>query len=250
MHFWSIKGVYFLQNANNLNSKLFFFILYTWPTKQVFCLYLRRILDNKSFWMSLKSPFLASKKSCKNCPNWGEGRGGNLEKIQKNSSLFRGVVPKLIVWWPVLYSYQMILFFWNLLLILVGSSLACSDRETESSSGVILAPSLPPSLAHPPQKWSRLFRFLGILSGNTDWAPQFPRHLGRERGRFESNWSWHQFWNTCSLTFDGKEGNMSQLRVSLCSVTPIHLEKSKFEDIDCKNCEYFPLRSRVQAINT
>ena len=37
--FWSIKGVYFLQNANNLNFKLFF-RLYTWPTKQVFCLYL------------------------------------------------------------------------------------------------------------------------------------------------------------------------------------------------------------------
>ena len=44
MYFWSIKGVYFLQNANNLNFKLFF-RLYTWPTKQVFCLYLRRILD-------------------------------------------------------------------------------------------------------------------------------------------------------------------------------------------------------------
>ena len=40
---------------------------------------------------------------------------------------------------------QIILFVWNLLLILVGWSLACSDRETESSSGVILAPSLPPS---------------------------------------------------------------------------------------------------------
>ena len=32
-----------------------FFMLYTWPTKQVFFLYLRRILDNESFWKPLKS---------------------------------------------------------------------------------------------------------------------------------------------------------------------------------------------------
>ena len=42
----SIKGVNFLQNANNMNFRLFFG-LYTWPTKQVFGLYLRRILDNE-----------------------------------------------------------------------------------------------------------------------------------------------------------------------------------------------------------
>ena len=34
--------------------------------------------------MSLKSTFLAFQKSCASCPNWGEGRGGNLDKIQKN----------------------------------------------------------------------------------------------------------------------------------------------------------------------
>ena len=68
MHFWSIKGVYFLQNANNLNFKLFF-RLYTWPTKQVFCLYLRKILDNDSFWMSLKSTFLAFNKNGTSCPS-------------------------------------------------------------------------------------------------------------------------------------------------------------------------------------
>ena len=33
------------------------FRLYTWPTKQEFCLYLRRILDIESFWMLLKSTF-------------------------------------------------------------------------------------------------------------------------------------------------------------------------------------------------
>ena len=70
MHFWSIKGVYFLQNANNLNFKLFLFMLYTWPTKQVFCLYLRRIVDKESFWMSPKSTFWAFKKSCTSCPNY------------------------------------------------------------------------------------------------------------------------------------------------------------------------------------
>ena len=67
-----MKGVYFLQNANNLNFKLFF-RLYTWPTKQVFCLYLRIILDNKSFWMycSLNQSFWRLKKSSTSCPNWG-----------------------------------------------------------------------------------------------------------------------------------------------------------------------------------
>ena len=50
-------------------------IMYT-PTKQVFCLYLRRILNNKSFWMSLTLTFLAFKKSCCSfgfCPNEGGG---------------------------------------------------------------------------------------------------------------------------------------------------------------------------------
>ena len=63
MHFWSIKGVYFLQNANNLNFKLFF-RLYTWPTKQIFCLYLRRILENaraNMYWnTSFVSPAILS----------------------------------------------------------------------------------------------------------------------------------------------------------------------------------------------
>ena len=81
MHFRSIKGVYFLQNANNLNLKLFS-RLYTWPTKQVICLYLRRILDNESFWMSRKSTFLAFKKSCTICPN-RRGRGGGFGQNPK-----------------------------------------------------------------------------------------------------------------------------------------------------------------------
>ena len=42
----------FPQNSNNLNFKLFV-RLYTWSTTQVFCLKLRRILDNESFWMSI-----------------------------------------------------------------------------------------------------------------------------------------------------------------------------------------------------
>ena len=41
--------------------------------------------------MSLKSTFLAFKKSCKSCPNW-EG-GGNLDKIQKNSNILSGCLP-------------------------------------------------------------------------------------------------------------------------------------------------------------
>ena len=49
--------------------------MYTWFIKQVFCFYSRRILDNESFWMSLKSTFLALKKSGTSCPNWGGGEG-------------------------------------------------------------------------------------------------------------------------------------------------------------------------------
>ena len=48
-------------------------------------------LECMSFWMSLKSTFLAFKKSCKSCPNW-EG-GGNLDKIQKNSNILSGCLP-------------------------------------------------------------------------------------------------------------------------------------------------------------
>ena len=47
-HTCCLFPLYSLQNATNFNFKLFF-RLYTWPTKQVFCLYLRRILDKESF---------------------------------------------------------------------------------------------------------------------------------------------------------------------------------------------------------
>ena len=40
--------------------------------------------------MSLKSTFLALKKSGTSCPNWGGRVGGNLDKIQNNSSFFFG----------------------------------------------------------------------------------------------------------------------------------------------------------------
>ena len=74
-----------------MNFKLFF-RLCTWSTQQVFGLYFRRFLDNELFWISVKSTFLAFKKSCTSCPNWGEG-GGNSDKIQKNSSFFRDAFP-------------------------------------------------------------------------------------------------------------------------------------------------------------
>ena len=38
--------------------------------------------------MSLKSTFLAFKKSCTSCPKLGGGGGGNLGKIQKNKNFF------------------------------------------------------------------------------------------------------------------------------------------------------------------
>ena len=65
-----------------------FFMLYTWPTKQVFCLYLRRILDNKSFWMSLKLTFLALKKSGTSCPKWGGGTGEFGQNPEKQQLFF------------------------------------------------------------------------------------------------------------------------------------------------------------------
>ena len=51
-----------------------------------------RILDYESFWILLKSTFLAFKKSGTSCPNLGGG--GNLDKIQKNSYFFREAFPK------------------------------------------------------------------------------------------------------------------------------------------------------------
>ena len=84
MHFWSIKEVYSLRNANNLNFKLFF-RLYTWPTKQVFCLYIRRMLDNESFWISLKLTFLAFKNKL-----YKLGGGENVLKLKFYSSSWYG----------------------------------------------------------------------------------------------------------------------------------------------------------------
>ena len=68
-------------------------IQFTWPTKQVFCLYFSRILDNESFCMSLKSTFLAFKKVVQVVQIGGRG-GGNLDKIQKSSYIFRETFPK------------------------------------------------------------------------------------------------------------------------------------------------------------
>ena len=50
--------------------------------------YLRRVWDNVSFRMSLKSTFLAFKISCTSCPNWGE-----VIWTKKNSSIFSGYFP-------------------------------------------------------------------------------------------------------------------------------------------------------------
>ena len=54
--------------------------MYTWPTKQVFCLYLRRILYNESFWMSIKSSFWHSKKLFKVSKLGGTGGGRERER--------------------------------------------------------------------------------------------------------------------------------------------------------------------------
>ena len=64
MHFWSIKGVYFLQNANNLNFKLFF-RLYTKPTTQVFCLYLTIVMIFLTI-MTLLHPWTSCPQGCNN----------------------------------------------------------------------------------------------------------------------------------------------------------------------------------------
>ena len=62
VHFWSIKRVYFLQNANNFNFKLFL-RLYTWPTKQVFCLFYEEswIMSHFEFRLNRR---LGVQKSC------------------------------------------------------------------------------------------------------------------------------------------------------------------------------------------
>ena len=65
------------------------------PKKQVFCLYLRRILDNKSLWMSPKSTFLVFKKCCTSCPNWGEG-GEVIWTKSKRRATFFFVKPSLM----------------------------------------------------------------------------------------------------------------------------------------------------------
>ena len=68
-HFWSIKGVHFLKNANDLNFKLFF-RLYTWPTKQIFCLYLRRILENARANMYWNTSFVSPAILSLVLPHW------------------------------------------------------------------------------------------------------------------------------------------------------------------------------------
>ena len=45
--------------------------------------------------MSLKSTFLAFKKSCTSCPNWGEGVGIIWTKSKRTAAFFRETFPKL-----------------------------------------------------------------------------------------------------------------------------------------------------------
>ena len=85
------------------------FRFYTWPSKQLFFLYLRRILDNESFWMLLKLRFLAFKKSCTSGPNWGEG-GGNLDKIQKDGSFFSSLNHQIYIWFILLILFLQLSF--------------------------------------------------------------------------------------------------------------------------------------------
>ena len=61
MHFWSIKGVYFLQNANNLNFKLFF-RLYVYVVHYI----VNKVLIVLNWLLSLE--FWRQKKSCTSCP--------------------------------------------------------------------------------------------------------------------------------------------------------------------------------------
>ena len=59
------EGVYFLQNANNLNLKLFFIGFICIVSYNVYMVLLSRKLTFKS-WI------LTSEKSCTSCPNWEE----------------------------------------------------------------------------------------------------------------------------------------------------------------------------------
>ena len=99
MLFWSIKGVYFLQTTNNLNFKLC--LGCTHDPQSKYLLFYRRILDNGSCWMSLKSTSLALKKSCTSCPNWLEGEGrGCVEVIPTNDqfSLRKPSLRRFVMW--------------------------------------------------------------------------------------------------------------------------------------------------------
>ena len=158
MHFWSIKGVYILQNANNLNFELYF-RLYTWPTKQVFCLYLRIILDNESFWMncSLNQSFWRLKKSSTSCPNWG----GNTFVHSANSALSlspstTSLLPIMRAW-RVWYRIEVLVDIWkttvrrclyiDLLLLLVFGQAPLLSRHREETR------------EKKPKSWFQIFYF-------------------------------------------------------------------------------------------
>ena len=74
--------------------------LYTGPTKQVFCLYLRIILDNKSFWMycSLNHSFWRLKKSSTSCPNWGGKYFCSLSQFRPLSPSTTSLLPIMRAW--------------------------------------------------------------------------------------------------------------------------------------------------------
>ena len=59
------------------------------------CSILHSIYSICSSRHTFKSWIWTSEKSCTSCSNWGVGGGGNLDKIQKNSSFFRESVPYL-----------------------------------------------------------------------------------------------------------------------------------------------------------
>ena len=110
VHFWSIKRVYFLQNANNLNFELFL-RLYTWPTKQVFCLFKEESWIMSHFECRWNCRF-GVQKSCTSYPNWWLGREGEREviwaKSRRTAAFFRDVFPYA----SISSAYQRLMYTW------------------------------------------------------------------------------------------------------------------------------------------
>ena len=101
VHFWSIEGGYFLQNANNLNFKLFFGCIHD-PQSKYSAFILEEFWIMSHFECRLSRRFWRSKKVVQVVQIGGRGGEVIWTKSKRTATFFRETIPNKERWCLIL----------------------------------------------------------------------------------------------------------------------------------------------------